>query len=49
MTEKDKQLIITLEKIYENISEFSCNLCKIELNISTYEGCPIYCQTFDFK
>ena len=49
MTRKDKYLILELEKIHERISPaFSCSLCKERLNISTCDGCPIYCQSFKY-
>lgn len=50
MNEKDKQSILNIEKIHQNIGkEFTCYLCKTELDIPTCKGCPIYISNFNFN
>ena len=47
MTEEEKQKIWKLYQIHKSLQpDFSCNLCKQKLKITTCKGCPIYCQTF---
>ena len=47
MTQEDKEKILELEQIHNRISpEFSCYLCKQKLNITSCNGCPVYCQNF---
>ena len=48
MTENEVKKILELAKIHEKISpEFSCHLCKKQLNISNCDNCPIYGQNFN--
>lgn len=47
MNEYYKNAILKMDEIHQHISpEFSCHMCKTEINPPTCNGCPIYCSTF---
>lgn len=47
MNEYYKNAILKMDEIHQRISpEFSCHMCKAEINPPTCNGCPIYCSTF---
>lgn len=47
MNEYYKNAILKMYEIHQRISpEFSCHMCKAEINPPTCNGCPIYCSTF---
>lgn len=48
MNEEEMKKILKLYQIHNGTkTNFSCELCKQVLNISTCKGCPIYCQSFN--
>lgn len=48
MTEEEKKKVLKLYQIHSGLTPgFSCGLCKQALKISSCNGCPIYCQTFN--
>lgn len=48
MTEEEQKKVFRLYQIHSSLKPgFSCGLCKQVLKISTCNGCPIYCQTFN--
>lgn len=47
MNEYYKNAILKMDEIHQRISpEFSCHMCKAEINPPTCNGCHIYCSTF---
>lgn len=47
MNEYYKNAILKMDEIHQRISpEFSCHMCKTEINPPICNGCPIYCSTF---